>query len=123
MRTLLHSKYIVRPITKRLNQDKLFSFLENNTSWMLSLSTFLKRIPVLGIFLMRLVPVANYTDVYPLSKEQLKEWALLDTFDMLAPQYDSPQTETTIRKWMEEEGLQSIETIHANLLAVRGIKK
>lgn len=123
IRTLMHSKYLVRPLTKRIDQIKLFSFLEKYTHFILKISIFLSNIPLAGKFLMRLVPVANYSGVYPLSKEQLIEWALLDTFDMLAPQYDTPQTEKTIRKWMEEEGLESIEVLHANLLAIRGIKK
>ena len=123
LRTLFHSKYLVRPLTKRLNQDKLFSFLEKYSSLLLEVSTILKSIPMLGIYLMRLIPVANYTNVYPLSKDQLKEWALLDTFDMLAPAYDNPQSPKTIQKWMKEEGLTNIEILHANLLAIRGIKK
>mgnify|MGYP001340016647 CR=1 FL=1 len=122
IRTLMHSKYLVRPLTKRMDQIKLFSFLEKYTHFMLKISIFLSNIPLVGKFLMRLVPVANYSGVYPLSKEQLAEWALLDTFDMLAPQYDTPQAERTIRKWMEEEGLESIEVLQANLLAIRGIK-
>ena len=89
----------------------------------MEVSTILKSIPMLGIYLMRLIPVANYTNVYPLSKDQLKEWALLDTFDMLAPAYDNPQSPKTIQKWMKEEGLTNIEILHANLLAIRGIKK
>tara|TARA_X000000950_G_C13920524_1_gene663122 strand:+ start:1038 stop:2021 length:984 start_codon:yes stop_codon:yes gene_type:complete len=121
--SLFHAKYLVRPITKRINQDKLFSFLENNISLLLYISTFLKKIPFLGNYLMRLIPVANYTDVYPLSRQQLKEWALLDTFDMLAPKYDSPQDPMTIKKWMKEEGFINIELLHANLLVIRGKKK
>ena len=37
-------------------------------------------------------PVANYEGMYGLDDRQLREWAVLDTFDMLSPQYDQPQT-------------------------------
>jgi hypothetical protein len=67
--------------------------------------------------------VANYNGIYPLNKTQIREWALLDTFDMLSPSYDTPQTESTIKKWMEEEGFENIELLHATLLVARGIKK
>ena len=59
---------------------------------------------------------------YPLDKRQLEEWAFLDTFDMLGPQYDSPQRASTIRNWMARAGLEEIEAFQANLLVVRGVK-
>ena len=39
----------------------------------------------------------------------LKEWAYLDTFDMLAPRYDIPQTLRTVRGWFSEAGLTEVE--------------
>jgi len=121
-RTLLHSKYLVRPFTKRMNQEKLFSFLEKFSHHMLSMSIFLQKLPFLGLLLMRLIPVANYNGVYSLSRNQLNEWALLDTFDMLAPKFDNPQKAKDIHKWMLEENFKDISILHANLLVIRGIK-
>lgn len=37
------------------------------------------------------LPIASYSGVYPFNERQLTEWALLDTFGMLAPRYDKPQ--------------------------------
>jgi hypothetical protein len=39
----------------------------------------------------------------------LKEWAVLDTFDMLAPRYDSPQTPATVQRWFTAAGLTDIQ--------------
>ncbi len=47
--------------------------------------------------------------MYPLSESLLRDWAVLDTFDMLAPAYDQPQTPETVRRWFEEAGLKEIE--------------
>ena len=58
-----------------------------------------------------------------LTEKQLSEWALLDTFDMLGPQYDSPQTKKTISQWMSNAGMNEIEILHQTLLVIRGIKK
>lgn len=78
--------------------------------------------PLVGRALKRIVPVADYTGRFPLSDRQLKEWALLDTFDMLAPTYDYPQTAATVRQWFEHAGLVQIEVGHWSHLVGRGIK-
>lgn len=122
VRTLMHMKYLLRPVTKRLPQETLFRFLEKNVSLLLRASQTLGRVPGLGRGLKRLVPVADYTGIYPLDQSQLEEWALLDTFDMLGPQYDSPQTAATIRYWMESAGMVNIDVFQANLLVARGVK-
>lgn len=121
-RTMLHTKYLLRPITKRMQQPRLFALLERWVPGLLSVSRALGRVPLLGRFLSRLIPVANYTGIYPLTDQQLREWALLDTFDMLAPAYDSPQTSTTAKAWMEGVGMLDVEVLHAGHLVARGFK-
>lgn len=121
-RTMLHAKYLLRPITKRMQQPKLFALLERWVPGLLSASQTLGRVPLVGRVLSRLIPVANYTGIYPLTDQQLREWALLDTFDMLAPAYDSPQTSATARAWMDEAGMLGVEVLHAGHLVVRGSK-
>jgi len=120
--TMLHMKYLLRPFTKRMSQKKLFGLLQSCVPTLLKVSQLLGRAPFLGRFLKRLVPVADYTGVFSLSDQQLKEWALLDTFDMLAPEYDNPQTASRIRAWSEIAGLREIEVLHASHLVVRGRK-
>lgn len=123
LRTMLHMKYLLRPLTKRMPQRTLFRFLEVAVRFMLPISQVLGRIPLAGRALKRLVPVADYTGIFPLSDQQLKEWALLDTFDWLAPQYDQPQTTTQIRSWFEQAGMCDIEVFHGGHLVGRGRKK
>lgn len=122
LRTMVHAKYLFRPITKRMSQRTLFAFLQRNVSSLLKLSQLLGSVPIVGVLLKRIIPVADYTGRYPLNERQLNEWALLDTFDMLGPQYDSPQSASTIRDWMAKAGLEQIEVFQVNLLVVRGIK-
>ncbi|AXO13641.1 class I SAM-dependent methyltransferase [Thalassospira indica] len=121
-RTLMNPKYLLRPFTKRLDQKLLFGWLERNIPTLLRMSQTLGRIPLLGRFLKRLVPVVDYTGIYDLSQKQLEEWALLDTFDMLAPAYDKPQSARTITKWFKEKGLKDIEVFHWGHLVGRGKK-
>jgi SAM-dependent methyltransferase len=121
-RTMMHSKYLLRLITKHLSHKRLFVFLEGSVPLLLTVSQGLGRVPLIGRVLKRMVPVADYTGIYPLSDKQLKEWALLDTFDMLAPQYDNPQTAATARQWMEQAGMQEIEILTTGPLVARGKK-
>jgi len=58
-----------------------------------------------------LVLVANYDGVYPLNEQQLHEWAVLDTFDWLAPPYDKPQTLRALRLWLSETGLENLQVL------------
>lgn len=89
---------------------------------MLAVSRVLSRFPLLGHQLKRLAPVANYYGVLPLSDRQQYEWALLDTFDWLSPQYDNPQTEATVTLWMQQAGLKEIEVLKEGHLVTRGVR-
>ena len=40
-----------------------------------------------------------------LSREQRYQWAILDTFDMLSPQYDQPMTEREASHALESGGI------------------
>jgi SAM-dependent methyltransferase len=121
--TLLHAKWVLRPITSRMRPPTLFRVLQSTVPVMLPISQFLAGIPALGVCLKRLIPVANYTGIYPLNAEQLKEWALLDTFDMLAPKYDHPQpTAGRLRRWLRAAGLADVEVLRAGHLVGRGSK-
>lgn len=122
IRSMLHGKYLLRPITKHVPQQALFRFLQTTVPRLLPLSQVLGRVPVAGQILRRLVPIADYTGIFPLTSQQLEEWALLDTFDMLAPKYDNPQTPATVRRWLNKAGLIDVEVLHAGHLVGRGRK-
>jgi 2-polyprenyl-3-methyl-5-hydroxy-6-metoxy-1,4-benzoquinol methylase len=122
LRSWLLPKYWLRPFTRRMAKANLFNLLERFVPVLLPLSRALGRVPVFGSLLKRLVPVANYQGILPLSENQLREWALLDTFDWLSPTYDNPQNSTTARLWFEEAGFKEIEVIKAGHLVGRGSK-
>ena len=123
LRTMLNPKYALRPITTRLDQEKLFTWLEANITVLLGLSQIIGRVPLVGRYLKRCLPVVDYTDIYPLSQAQLEEWALLDTFDMLAPEYDKPQSQTAILGWFEQADFTDVSIFHWGHLVGRGRKQ
>jgi len=115
-------KYWLRPLTKQIPKQQLFSILKSMVPSLLRVSLFFGGIPIIGKFLKRVIPVANYHDILPLSNIQLREWALLDTFDWLSPAYDEPQTRAAAKKLMEISGLKDIEILKHGHLVARGSK-
>lgn len=118
----LNPRHFLRPITKRMSQDTLFSFLQKTVPTMLHLSDLLGSTPGIGKLLKRVVPVANHFDGIGLSPLQKQEWALLDTFDWLSPQYDQPQSAKSAAAWMNEAGLVDVEVLQVSHLVARAKK-
>ena len=120
--TVFWSKYWVRPFTRRIEPNRLFERVQKWVPVLLPMSTILGRIPVAGRKLRYLLPVANYDGVFPLTDAQIREWAILDTFDMLSPRYDQPQTAATLRSWLEEAGMTDIKVFRPAHLVGQGRK-
>jgi hypothetical protein len=119
----MHSKFWLRPVTQRMDRRRLFNLCEAWVPTLLGISNAVGGIPLIGRALRRMVPVANYRGVLPLSPTQLREWALLDTFDWFSPAYDNPQTAKTVRLWLERTGLREIEVLKAGHLVGRGLRQ
>jgi len=119
-KSALLPKYWLRPFTRRMPKTTLFAWCEQLVPGLLPISRVLSRVPVIGRTLRRVVPVANHEGILPLSPAQLREWALLDTFDWLAPEYDNPQSAPTVRSWLEESGLVDGQVLKAGHLTARG---
>ena len=127
--TKLQAKYIFRPITKKWSNEKLLNKIEKNINWMIAATTFFNKIGI-GKFINRFIPICNIKGTIPLglSKNELREWCILDTFDMFSPQYDQPQKIATVKKWFNKNGMQQVwggEIYYDNCVAyvVKGIKK
>ena len=108
-KTYFWSKYFYRIISKNIAKEKLLKIIKHSLPIWLPVSTLLLRIPKVGFYLSQIIPNSNYTFIYPqLSKDQILQWAIMDTFDMLSPAYDQPQTLKEIRKWLVEANLKTI---------------
>jgi SAM-dependent methyltransferase len=118
--TIASAKYWVRPVTTRMRQERLFRLIERSLPVLLPVSSALGAVPRIGRKLRQLIPVSNYAGIYPLNPGQVREWALLDTFDMLAPAFDQPQTARTLRQWLDAAGLEEVEVFRHGHLIGRG---
>lgn len=90
--TKLNAKYLIRPITRRLPSDVLLKGIETVVPAVFPVLDRLFRVPKLGRLAQFVVPVAVYVDDRGFTDEQRLQEAILDTFDMLSPRYDSPMT-------------------------------
>lgn len=122
LRTIFWSKYWIRPFTCRMESTRLFKMVEKLVPGLLPISIFIGRIPFVGRKLRYLIPVANYDGVFPLTDVQILEWAILDTFDMLSPVYDQPQSSETLYSWLMEVGMVDIKVFHPAHLVGQGRK-
>lgn len=95
--TRLYSKYLVRGLTTRLSNTTLLRVIKTAMPILFPLTEVTFRIPVLGRLFTFIIPVSNYVGVNTrtnagLSIGERYRWAVMDTFDMLAPRYDQPLT-------------------------------
>jgi SAM-dependent methyltransferase len=127
--TKVNAKYLLRPITKRMSHDRLLSLIEKNVDWLIDAHFFLHRIG-LGV-LTRFLPVCNVKDSFPatLTKPELREWTVLDTFDQYSPQHDHPQRIAAVAQMFKRHGARvtfsGYEEVGKGRFAavVRGIKQ
>jgi SAM-dependent methyltransferase len=99
------AKTFWRPLATRLPRHLLRRIVEWYVPRWLPVDTRLARVPRLGRFLTAAIPCWNYTGLLDLDEEELRAWAVLDTFDALSPRYDTPQTIEQVREWVETAGL------------------
>ncbi len=117
---LLSWKYVLRPITMRMDRERLYRVVERAVDLLLPLAKPLRR--VAGRAGVRLLPICEYTHL-GLSPEVNREWAVLDTFDMYSPAHDHPQTLDTLARWFAEAGFVNVHVARGpNGIIGRGMK-
>ena len=126
--TKIQAKYLLRPFTRRMRHDRLLSLIERNVDWMLALSKGLRRVG-LGP-LTRFIPLVDVGRTFPegLPKTLVREIAVLDTFDMLSPEYDNPQRIAAVTRMFERSGAKVtfaglVETVTGPAAVVRALKR
>jgi SAM-dependent methyltransferase len=102
--TKVHAKYLLRPITRRMPEERLLGLIDRHADWLIRLSNALERLG-LGV-LRRFVPLVDIQGTMPagLTPAQLREWVVLDTFDMFSPRFDNPQRVPVVAGMFERAG-------------------
>lgn len=120
--TYLFSKYWFRLVTKHISGKTLLSVIRGVMPVAFPITDVLFRIPVLGRIFMFMIPIANYVNETALSRKQRYDWAILDTFDMLAPRFDKPQTEAEAESALAKNEIVGIERVPTPGLTLTGTK-
>ena len=109
-KSLFLGKYYLRPLTRRIPAETLYAFVRFHVGWVYPLTGLVqKMIGRRGRSLSWMLGMADYRGKFTADDATLREHALMDTFDMLAPAYDRPQTLGMVRRWFEEAGLVDVD--------------
>ena len=120
--TMLYGKYLLRPLTKRVGKQKLLSGIEGAMPVLFPITNVLFRLPLVGRVFQFAIPVANYVHESALTRQQRYEWAILDTFDMLSPQYDLPRTQQEIEEALSAAGVVELKRLPNSGVNIVGAK-
>lgn len=120
--TLLYPKYLIRPLTRRIGERPLLALLRFLMPILFPITEVLFRLPLVGKLFRFMIPIANYVDDPELDLKQRYQWAIMDTFDMLAPAYDNPQREKDVRRILDQNGVTSVERLSNPGLNISGVK-
>jgi SAM-dependent methyltransferase len=104
-------KYILRPITKRMNKEYLFKIISFLVPLLIPFSKLFKML--LGPYGERLIPIKEFSQL-GLTNELNKEWAILDTFDMYSPEHDHPRRIKVIKSWFVDIGFEKVEVFYGD---------
>jgi SAM-dependent methyltransferase len=116
--SMLHWRFLLRPLTKRMSKERLYALVERWTPPLIPAAALLRKL--FGRVGARALPIAEYSHL-GLSAPINRDWAILDTFDMLSPQFDSPQSPHTVKAWFEGAGFRDIEVFRGpNGVVARG---
>jgi 2-polyprenyl-3-methyl-5-hydroxy-6-metoxy-1,4-benzoquinol methylase/uncharacterized protein YbaR (Trm112 family) len=120
--TKLYAKYLIRPLTKRVSKQTLLAGIKRTMPFLFPLTNALFRLPLAGRLFMFAIPVANYVHEGQLTVKQRYDWAILDTFDMLSPQYDQPRTQPEMEDALKTAGVVNLRRLDNAGLNIIGEK-
>lgn len=120
---LLQTKYYVRCFTKNVDPEELYRWVVKYIDIMWPVASLIRKIPKVGYRINYRLLIADHSKVlFNADDTTLKQWAYLDTMDMVSPKYDLPQTLKTFKKWHEKAGLVDID-VHYGYNGIEGRAK
>lgn len=102
--TKINAKYLLRPFTRRMSHERLLDLIERNSDRLIGAYRALEKAGLRP--LTRFLPVCDISGTLPdgLSRRELREWVILDTFDQYSPEYDNPQRIAAVARMFEDAG-------------------
>jgi SAM-dependent methyltransferase len=119
-------KYIWRPITSKINPEKLLRIIQFYIPLYLPVDTVIRKIPKLGSLIAALIPIPcwNYCSVAGLNKKQRLEWAIMDTFDALGAKFDLPKTLEQVKEMVSSQENKELNVFYgSNGIVANAVKR
>nr|WP_321404164.1 class I SAM-dependent methyltransferase [uncultured Desulfobacter sp.] len=107
--SLLQWKYLLRPISKRMDKKRLYHIISSAVPLLLPLTIALRRVG--GRFGAKLSPIVDFSYL-DLPYDLHKQWSILDTFDWYAPAHDHPQSVASIQGWYRMVGFVDVKVTY-----------
>jgi len=109
--SFLMPKYLIRHFTTHMRSETLYTGIRRYVNIMWPVVKAARKVPRIGyLIIFNIFLIADYASIMPGSPDKLvKEWAYLDTYDMLSPKFDYPNTFHEFKKWYEDAGLTNID--------------
>jgi ubiquinone/menaquinone biosynthesis C-methylase UbiE len=121
---LLYSKYLIRPLTKRIPKRYLLAAIEKSSVIWFPLTKFLFSLPYpLNRMFRFVIPIANYVEYEYSNAGAAKDEAILDTFDMLSPEYDKPIKRKHMHRWISNSNYEVVFLDRNNLKGTVRVRK
>jgi SAM-dependent methyltransferase len=122
----LKPRHLIRRYSAGLPPDKAMAFVERYYRAGRPIRQRLRRLPG-GRALTKLVPLSDLGGyrgrlVEKLTPEQIREWELMDTHDMLVTVYDKPQAPGEVADWFRREGMRPERSREAEAIAMVATK-
>lgn len=118
LRRLADTKYWARPLTRRIPHRALYRLVSAYIRCAWPFASRIGRIPRVGTRINWKLLIADQRESVDLPEHVLRDWAILDTFDMLAPAYDYPQSERDVHRWCSAANLHEARIAVENALVV-----
>ena len=130
---IYHSKYLWRPLTKKLSPKYLLKLVKITATIFLPFDIILKMLFPWKIYkiikILIPIPLSNYFGVSGIKQDYktLFTWCVMDTFDMLGAKYDEPWTTDQLRSVAMNLNLENYEiktvTNNGNGLVLNALAK
>ena len=110
-RQMFNWKYALLPLTRRINPDTLYAWVERAAPVLYKISNFISRFGWPGRYIAEtFVPLRNYRLAKKFAGKDddfILEYAVHDTFDALSPPYDSPMSRASMHAIATARGLKT----------------
>jgi 2-polyprenyl-3-methyl-5-hydroxy-6-metoxy-1,4-benzoquinol methylase len=123
-RQMFRWKYALRPITRRMDSEKLFRLIQAYSRPAFKLTKFLNSFFLGRMFAWVFIPFLNYgykPDFANKSDEYLLEYGIHDTFDALSPRYDRPTSVREMKNIAAKYLRQPFEVVECGVTLLRSL--